>query len=269
VTGWVALFGKIFTKAARSSDGRRRQGTPEPDFDGVVAYFSRPPGGGETRRAAQAELLHRYRGAIDRYLGSVVHDEYAAEDLCQEFAYRFVRGVFHRANPAKGRFRDFVKTAIAHLIADWRRRQARHQPLPLDTTLLGAVASPESDPGQKFEDLWRAELLDRVSEQLAQLQKEGEKEGSWFCTALRHRAEFPDQTAAQMADEVGRQLGRPLTEENVRQTLHRGREKFADLLLDEVARSLETSSPGQLRDELTELGLLSYCRTALEQRGLG
>lgn len=114
---------------------------------------------GVTKTAAQAALLHRYRGAIYRYLRSVVPDAHAVEDLCQEFAHRFVRGDFHRANPALGRFRNFVKTAVAHLIADWRRRrQAGLQPVPLDKFGLEALPGSETDPGQKFEELWRAEL---------------------------------------------------------------------------------------------------------------
>jgi len=231
--------------------------------------FRAHEGQGATRTTAQAQLLHRYRGAIYRYLRSLVRDVDAVEDLCQEFACRFVRGDFHKAHPACGRFRNFVKTAVVHLIADWRRRQrAGVQPIPLAGSWAQDLAAPEDDPGQKFEELWRAELLDRVWEQLAELQRAGEKEQSWFCTALRYRVEHPELSAAEMAEQLGRQVGRPLTEENVRTTLRRAREKFAALLVDEVARSLEISTPEQLRDELTELGLAVYCLPALAQRGL-
>jgi hypothetical protein len=135
--------------------------------------------------------------------------------------------------------------------------------VPLDSARLNNVALPEDEPGQKVEELWRAELLDRTWEQLALLQEQGEKERSWFCTALRYRVEHPELSSAEMADQLSRQLGRPLTEENVPTTLRRGREKFAALLVDEVARSLEVSTPEQLREELTELGLLPYCQPAL------
>jgi RNA polymerase sigma factor (sigma-70 family) len=231
--------------------------------------FRAHEGQGTTRTTAQAQLLYRYRGAIYRYLRSVVGDLDTVEDLCQEFACRFVRGDFHNANPACGRFRNFVKTAVIHLIADWRRRQrAGVHPIPLDNSHFQDIAAPQDDPGQKFEELWRAELLDRVWEQLAQLQRAGEREQSWFCTALRYRVEHPELSAAEMAEQLGRQLSRPLTEENVRTTLRRAREKFAGLLVDEVARSLQVSTPEQLRDELTELGLVVYCQPVLAQRGL-
>ncbi len=73
--------------------------------------------------------------------------------------------------------------------------------------------------------------------------------------------------SAQVAGELGARLGRPLTAAGVRQTLHRARDRFADLLLDEVVHSLDRPAVTHLEDELIELGLLEYCRPALERRG--
>ena len=69
-----------------------------------------------------------------------------------------------------------------------------------------------------------------------------------------------------MAEHLTAQLRKPLTAVGVRQVLHRAREKFADLLLDEVAHSLDSPTAEQLEQELVELGLLDYCRPALERR---
>jgi hypothetical protein len=69
-----------------------------------------------------------------------------------------------------------------------------------------------------------------------------------------------------MARDLGRQLRRAFREESIRQTLHRAREKFADLLLDEVERSIHDGAPGGLEQELVDLGLLEYCRPALKRR---
>src|SRR5262245_18556900 len=59
---------------------------------------------------AQRALLQRYCGAVYRYLLGALLDEAAAEDLFQDFALRFLRGDFRRADPGKGRFRDYLKT---------------------------------------------------------------------------------------------------------------------------------------------------------------
>jgi hypothetical protein len=59
------------------------------------------------------------------------------------------------------------------------------------------------------------------------------------------------------------QLGKPVTADSARQLLHRARRRFAELLIDEVTHSLGTHEPGQVAEELIELGLMSYCRSAV------
>jgi hypothetical protein len=51
----------------------------------------------------------------------------------------------------------------------------------------------------------------------------------------------------------------------VRQTLRRARDKFADLLLDEVAQTLRQPTVDQLGQELADLELLQYCQPALDR----
>ena len=82
---------------------------------------------------ARAALVHRYRGAIYRYLLGAVRNPDVADDLAQDFALRLVRGDFRNADPERGRFRDLVKTVLFHLIVDYQRRQkAQPRALPPD-----------------------------------------------------------------------------------------------------------------------------------------
>jgi RNA polymerase sigma-70 factor (ECF subfamily) len=214
---------------------------------------------------AQQELMQRYCGAVYRYLLGALRDPDAAEELAQEFALRFVRGDFHRANPESGRFRDFVKTAVYHLIVDYQRqRQKRPGSLPCDSAFLPGEEGDVCRADAVFLDRWREEVLDRTWEALANLQRQS---GQRYYTVLRWRAEHPDLPAARLAEELSAQGGVPVSEAGVRQTLHRAREKFADLLLEEVARSLQTTDKERLEEELIDLGLLPYCRPALARRG--
>jgi hypothetical protein len=48
--------------------------------------------------------------------------------------------------------------------------------------------------------------------------------------------------------------------------LHRARDAFAEMLLDEVMDSLEVASLDDAEEELIELELLEYCRPALDRR---
>src|SRR3954463_9751725 len=82
-------------------------------------------GGTRAVPVAQAALLLRYRAAVVRYLLGAVRDGDAAEELAQEFSLRFLRGAFCRASPERGRFRDYLRTALIHLVNDFHRaRQA-------------------------------------------------------------------------------------------------------------------------------------------------
>jgi RNA polymerase sigma-70 factor (ECF subfamily) len=212
---------------------------------------------------AQQALVQRYCGAIYRYLLVSVGDPDTADDLSQEFALRLVRGDFRNADPGRGRFRDFVKTALCHLIVDHRRRQQhrRHEALGADSSELAATAvTLPSD--EEFLARWREELLNRAWEALARQEQEA---GQPYYTVLRFRAENPSVRSAEMARLLGPRVGKTLTDVGIRQTLHRAREKFAELLLAEVGHSLQTDAPDRLEQELIDLDLLAYCRTALDR----
>jgi RNA polymerase sigma-70 factor (ECF subfamily) len=212
---------------------------------------------------AQQALMERYGGAVYRYLLGALRDPDAADEVAQEFALRFVRGDFHRAHPERGRFRDFVKTAVYHLIVDYQRqRQKQPHSLPCDSAFLPSTDSDVAEADRVFTERWREELLDRAWEALAAQQRES---GQRYYEVLRWRSEHPGTPAVRLAEELSAR-GEPVTEVGVRQTLHRAREKFADLLLQEVARSLETDDPDRLEQELIDLGLLPYCRPALQRR---
>jgi RNA polymerase sigma factor (sigma-70 family) len=221
-------------------------------------------GSTDAAAVARQELMERYCGAVYRYLLSAVRDEHTAEDLTQEFALRFIRGRFRQADPGRGRFRDYVKTSLFHLVDDYRRQQRKQpRPLALSPGIEPAAQSCQSlDVDQAFLDSWREELLSRVWQALAALQ---EKTGQPFHTVLQFHVQHPDLKSPQLAEQLTNHLQRPFTANSVRQTVHRGREKFAALLLEETSRSLGTSERGRLQQELADLNLLKYCQPALDK----
>jgi RNA polymerase sigma-70 factor (ECF subfamily) len=219
----------------------------------------------DARTRAQGALMQRYHGAIYRYILAAVRDHNKADDIAGEFALRLVRGSFKNANPERGRFRDFIKTAVSNLITDMYRKK---EPGPIPPGAEGAIEGGELPSDKEFTDRWRQELLDRAWDGLAQVEQEA---GQPFYTLLRYRAENPDVRAAQMGVVLKEQLGKEMTELAVRKALQRARERFADLLLEEVARSLQSSLQDStveaIEQELIDLDLLAYCRSALERFG--
>jgi DNA-directed RNA polymerase specialized sigma24 family protein len=222
-------------------------------------------GPAEEMRPARQQLLERYGGAALRYLRGVLHDRGAADEVFQDFAVHLLHGDLRGANPQRGRFRDFVKGTLIHLIAAHRKQQ-RKWPGPLPgggADLLAAAGGAES--ASQFVDSWRDELLARAWAGLAALEA---RAGQPYHAVLRLRADHPEVRSPQMAERLAARLGRPFTAAGVRQALHRAREKFAELLLGEVAHSLDNPTTEELEQELAELGLLNYCRPALGRQGL-
>jgi RNA polymerase sigma-70 factor (ECF subfamily) len=215
--------------------------------------------------AVLGQLLLRYYGAVYRYLLGVVRDPAAAEELTQEFAVRFLRGDFCRADPGQGRFRDFLRTALRHLAVDhWRHKGKALPPLPPDSPERVAAGPPPGDDfDQAFLENWREELFARTWEDLAKVQEET---GQPYHTVLCCKTKEPKLRSAQLAERVSEQSGKAYTVAGIRQLLHRARDRFGELLVEEVAHSLGTSDPAELEQELLDLNLLSYCRSALERR---
>jgi DNA-directed RNA polymerase specialized sigma24 family protein len=213
--------------------------------------------------AARGALLERYSSAAHRYLLGALRDPDAADELFQEFALRFMRGDFRSADPGRGRFRDLVKTALFHLIVDHhKRRQARPRLLGPDVPEPVAPAGP-SEAEQEFLTSWREGLMDRTWLALAELERQT---GQPHHTVLRFRTDNPLLSSAERAEQLGVRLGKSFTVDAVRQALRRAREKFTDLLLEEVAGSLTDPSPENLDQELIDLGLWTHCQSALARR---
>ncbi len=221
--------------------------------------------GGDERKDALSRLVERYHRPIYRYLVAVLGDRAAADEVSQEFALHLVQGDYQHADPTKGRFRQYLKTVLLHLVAHHRRRQLR-QPYQAGSEILADAAESTAADEQEFQTTWRDELLNRTWERL---KADEATSGKPLYTMLYYRTQHPEVDSQTMAAEFARQLGRPFTAAGVRQTIHRAREQFADLLLDEVAQSLQTTNLHDVEQELADLELLSYCTDAIQRRRQG
>jgi RNA polymerase sigma factor (sigma-70 family) len=220
---------------------------------------------GDVQASAQRGLVQRYWRAIYSYLLGITHDQHAANELLQEFALRLVRGDFHRADPARGRFRDFLKKALVNLVISYRRQQSKAPVQVLSGVPEVAAVEESMDLERDFLGHWRQVLLNRAWQGLAAAQKPG---GPLYYTALRRRAEKPELSSGELAEQLTTELrpDQPFTDSGIRKVIQRARELFTDLLVAEVARSLGEPSLCELEEEIIDLGLQAYCRQALERR---
>jgi RNA polymerase sigma-70 factor (ECF subfamily) len=217
-------------------------------------------------QVAQQQLLDRYGGAVRRYALSALRDEDAAEEVFQEFALKFIRGDFSNADPERGRFRAFVKTVVYRLIVDYQRRTKKRS---TQGSIHSNIAEPLIDDAGAagddalFQSSWRDDLLARCWQKLADDERAS---GKPYHSVLRYRVDHPDLRSPELAAGLSKQLGKEINAGAVRVLLHRSRDLFAEMLLDEVTESLASGSLEDAEQELIDLELHEYCRPALEKR---
>lgn len=224
-------------------------------------------GKGNAALQARGDMLVRYHEAVYHYFLKKIGNQHAAEELYSNFALRLMEtdALIKGADPKRGRFRNYLKTALHHMVMDYYRTRSRkkEQPLAIDVAAHEAVAAESGDADADFSPIWQQELLNQAWKALEDIEK---KTGQMHYTVLRFQSDHPDLKAPQIAEQLAAKLGKAFTPESIRQTIHRGREKFAKLLIEEVERSLENPTPDELEAELIDLQLLPYCKKALEER---
>jgi RNA polymerase sigma factor (sigma-70 family) len=213
---------------------------------------------------AVSALMCRYAGSVHRYLLKALKDPDAAAELDQEFALRFLRGDFRHCDPQRGRFRDYVKRAVQNLITDYYRRKKASPGQGSRAPEPAVVDAGLAEFEQQFLDSWRKDLLERAWQSLREL----ERATGWpYHTVLRFRVDHPELRSEDLAEQVSKEIGRPLTSGAARQALQRSRRKYVNLLLAEVEASLQNPTRDALEEELSDLNLLEYCRPYLTPRG--
>lgn len=234
----------------------------------VWTMVSRAHGGPRVAEAdAQKSFMERYYGAVYRYFLAALRDPDAAQELFQEFAERFLRGSFARFDPAKGRFRDYLRMALRNMIRDHCKRQTSRSHVDL-AEIPEPTAHTVDQPDalhDEFLHSWRAEILTRAWDAL---RNEKRRSGLPFHIVLERNMQSPDNTSDELACELTAVLKPPkrFSGPLVRKTLQLARQRYADLLVREVAQSLGNHTVEQLEQELIDLGLIGYCREALELR---
>lgn len=205
----------------------------------------------------------RYQSAVYRYFLTSLNRPDVAEDLTQDFALRFVRGDFSKIHPDRGRFRDFLRVALANQLRDYYRRQKLREGCEIGEA-DPVDSKSDDDTTTTFDETWRMELLSQTWSALEQHQQ---ATGQMYFAALKLKATESSRSSAELAEIYSRQVSVSTSDEAFRKTLQRARHRFAELLLQAVAETLAIPTRDELECELIELKLLSYCGSLLRQSG--
>jgi DNA-directed RNA polymerase specialized sigma24 family protein len=214
-----------------------------------------------TSGPARGTLALRYSSAIRSYIGAILKDTQDADELAQEVLVRIIRGDFASATPERGRFRDLLKVALRNMVRTHWSRSQRRTGVALDVTQLAEEVARE--PDAEWDAAWQRSLLALAWRSLQDY--ETSQAGSVAYTLLRLRADFPDDDIDQLGERLKERTGRELGSAAVRQQLRRARLRFAEMLVEEVAKSVDDPTPDRVAEELIETGLMPYVRDFLPE----
>jgi RNA polymerase sigma factor (sigma-70 family) len=207
-------------------------------------------------REALGDLCQTYWPPLYAFLRRHGHTPEDAQDLTQGFFARVLeRHDFRAADPARGRFRSFLLTALQHYVINEHERETtlkrggRLQRLSLDfdeverTYVLEARTG--DSPDRVFNRKWAAISLDRALQRLRRECHDSGK-GALADALLPYLTDTGNLPSYRV---VAEPLG--LTEGATKVAVHRLRQRFGAILRLEIAETV--LSPAEVDDEVREL----------------
>ncbi|HXT12620.1 MAG TPA: sigma-70 family RNA polymerase sigma factor [Candidatus Angelobacter sp.] len=204
---------------------------------------------------ALEKLCRIYWHPLYAYARRRGHSPADAEDLAQGFfAWLLERKWLARADQERGRFRSFLLTSFSNFLAnEWDKARAQKrgggQIVSLQLEEVEVQYAWESaehfTAEQSFELRWALALLDEVLRRLeAEFAKDGKTE---LFEALKPclLGERSAQPYAALAAKLG------MTEGSVKVAVHRLRQRYRQLLRDEIANTV--SKPDEVEEEMRYL----------------
>ena len=200
----------------------------------------------DAREAQQAvhDIFNAYRYPLYGYLRSSSLGHEDAEDVLQGFFEKMLRtDSLGTADPARGKLRTFLLTALSRFKLNFQRgEQRRHQRVRAEADLWDADEArwqreqhaTQETPEHAYDRRWAAELIEQVRHRLRQHYEQRGKRELYLALAPLLSSEQPEteafaQTAARLS----------MTENALRVALSRLRKDFRELLLKEVKRTLD------------------------------
>ena len=218
----------------------------------VLAAQGRSPAAG----AALETLCRSYWLPLYAFIRREGYEIEEAKDLTQEFFARWLeRRDFDAARQEKGRLRSYLLTSLKHFLTNERNRAAAikrgqgQRLLSLDQFQQGEAAGFEpadtATADQIYERRWAMTVLNQV---LARLEEEHRAAGKMqlFDRLQKSFTDDPDRSSqVKIAHELG------MTENAVNQAFHRFRQRYRELLREEVAHTVAVAV--DIEDELRHL----------------
>lgn len=201
-------------------------------------------------------LCRTYWYPLYAYARRLGHSPADAEDLTQGFFARLLeKDYLKSAVRAKGRFRTFLLTSFNHFRAnEWDRQHAKKRggfttSVPIDQEIAESKFASEGTqtlpPDVLFDRQWATTLLEQT---LLRLEHEYTATGRAMLFGQLRGCLAKDESALPYS-ELARKLN--LTEPAFRMAVHRLRNRYRDLLREQIAQTV--CSPEEVEEEIRHL----------------
>jgi RNA polymerase sigma-70 factor (ECF subfamily) len=191
-------------------------------------------------RAALETLCRTYRPPVLAYIRGRGYAPEAAEDLAQSFFARFLEQAYYAdADPARGKFRAFLLTALKRFLinadiehnAQKRGGGIHFEALASDSGEGQLAASGGASPEAEFERNWAVAVLDSA---LGKLRAESERSGkaALFDTLQEFLTERPDEE-----DYARAAAALNLRRNTLAVAVHRLRHRLRELVREELTQT--------------------------------
>ena len=213
--------------------------------------------GAETALAAICERYWYPLYAFARRCGLSMED---AQDATQGFFARLIeKEILHAADRERGKLRTFLLASFENFLADERdrmatwRRGGRVEIISIDAMdaedRYRAEPSTDGSPERLFHRRWAVSLLQRAMELLEIERREAGRARE--IDALRVFLDASNPLGAAGYSDAALALGWSVSATRV--AVHRLRQRYREILRDQVAATLEDESPDRLDEEMRAL----------------
>lgn len=232
--------------------------TPAPEGGGFrTTHWSAVVLAGQSGTPQADDALERlcrvYWPPLYAYVRRLGHGAHDAQDLTQEFFARLLEKNYLRlADRERGRFRSFLLTSLKHfLVNDWIRGQAQkrgggQKVFSIDDEAAERLYLQQpADQGEAehlFDRRWALTLLERAMDRLG-----GDYAGTGKSELFQRLKPF---LLTEGSGDSYRQVAVPLalSEGAVKVAVHRMRQRFRDVVRDEIAQTV--ADPADVDEEL-------------------
>jgi DNA-directed RNA polymerase specialized sigma24 family protein len=207
-----------------------------------------------------SRFVTRYGAAVRAYLRALLPTRDDADEVEQKFLLQVVEKGFPTAAPGRGHFRHYLITIVKNAALGHLRKESKRAASRPDLSQFPAEVTAD----REWQISWRECVLQNTWHALRDHQKKSK--GNLFHAVLKAFVEHPQEDSPKLAARVSQTTGHVLSAEAFRQQLRGARQRFGELLIEEVSNTITNVTPELLGEELRDLDLLKYVKKQLPCR---